>query len=648
MPIQHPILRNVVYTLLFLSSYTQAVAVENQESAKSVAISQPTSKGHAAVGETAKPLSAAERIAGLRKLLDADRSRRDALNAEVERLERSFREASDQFTELDAQLKAAKGATETKSAEAIAKVQQIEMKWTPARDHFERIIERRKVVQQQIKILDEKLELEHETLGRLESADADVAKNAASKAAISAAKTDSELPAKSAATPENKRDANVPVAKTAMPVAAADDREVHAERELETKQADRATLGEHAQLLDRSIDVFERDLMVGNKLLKNAEAEVAAAQAAHDHVANILSRMSESDNRRPEYQRQLQADLERVAAARKDVEQQKQFITESEALLQRMRQGRLNTHGKIEQAESSVAAARSRVWFLKSPFAPHRAVQWLATNGPRVLAVIVFVFLARWISRLVGRKVVAAIVRRRGSLQGADRDARAETLGRVFQNATGTAILVLGTLAILDQVGVNVTVLLGGAAVIGAAVAFGSQNLIRDFVAGFMILVENQYSVGSVVKIGDVSGVVEDISLRTTVLRDEEGVVHFIPHGQINTVSNMTYSWSRAVLTIAVSYKEDVDRVMQILLEVAQQLSHDPGFSHSIIDEPEMLGVDALGDSSVSIKFLIKTRPMRQWAVKREVLRRIKKKFDELGIAIPFSQRVVQLVHVET
>ncbi|WP_254511470.1 mechanosensitive ion channel family protein [Anatilimnocola floriformis] len=275
-------------------------------------------------------------------------------------------------------------------------------------------------------------------------------------------------------------------------------------------------------------------------------------------------------------------------------------------------------------------------------------MQWLATNGPRVLAVIVFVFLARWISRLVGRKVVAAIVRRRGSLQGADRDARAETLGRVFQNATGTAILVLGTLAILDQVGVNVTVLLGGAAVIGAAVAFGSQNLIRDFVAGFMILVENQYSVGSVVKIGDVSGVVEDISLRTTVLRDEEGVVHFIPHGQINTVSNMTYSWSRAVLTIAVSYKEDVDRVMQILLEVAQQLSHDPGFSHSIIDEPEMLGVDALGDSSVSIKFLIKTRPMRQWAVKREVLRRIKKKFDELGIAIPFSQRVVQLVHVET
>jgi small conductance mechanosensitive channel len=134
---------------------------------------------------------------------------------------------------------------------------------------------------------------------------------------------------------------------------------------------------------------------------------------------------------------------------------------------------------------------------------------------------------------------------------------------------------------------------------------------------------------------------VEKITLRVTVLRDLEGIVHFIPHGTITTVSNMTHGWSRALLEIGVAYKEDVDRVMRILVDIGQDLRRDSKFSSLILADPEMLGVDGFGDSSVLIKFFIKTRPLQQWTVKREMLRRIKKRFDELGIEIPFPHRTV-------
>jgi moderate conductance mechanosensitive channel len=139
---------------------------------------------------------------------------------------------------------------------------------------------------------------------------------------------------------------------------------------------------------------------------------------------------------------------------------------------------------------------------------------------------------------------------------------------------------------------------------------------------------------------------VEDITLRMTVLRDEEGIVHFVPHSQVAVVSNLTYGWSRAVFHISVAYGENVDRVMTVLLDVARDLAASEPFRDDILDEPQMQGVDAFGDSAVTIKFLIKTRPLRQWAVRREMLRRIKAKFDELGIEIPFPQRVLHVHNV--
>ncbi len=178
-------------------------------------------------------------------------------------------------------------------------------------------------------------------------------------------------------------------------------------------------------------------------------------------------------------------------------------------------------------------------------------------------------------------------------------------------------------------------------AVVGLAFAFGAQSLIKDFFSGFMILLEQQYMVNDVVKIDDVTGQVERITLRMTVLRDLEGHVHFIPHGEVNRVSNSTHGWSRAVFDVGVAYGEDIDRVMSVLVDLARQMRKEPEYSGLILEDMEMLGVDSLGESAVVIKFFIKTRPLKQWLVRRELLRRIKNKFDQLGIEIPFPTRTL-------
>jgi small conductance mechanosensitive channel len=182
---------------------------------------------------------------------------------------------------------------------------------------------------------------------------------------------------------------------------------------------------------------------------------------------------------------------------------------------------------------------------------------------------------------------------------------------------------------------------MGGAAVLGLAVAFGAQNLIKDYFSGFMVLLEDQYGINDVVRIGSISGMVEHISLRTTVLRDLEGIVHFIPHGTISTVSNLTHGWSRALFDVDIAYSEDIDRVMEVLLDLGRELRRDPIFGPLILDDPEMLGVDELANSSVIVKFFLKTRPLQQWTVKREMLRRIKNRFDQLGIEIPYPHQTV-------
>ncbi len=235
----------------------------------------------------------------------------------------------------------------------------------------------------------------------------------------------------------------------------------------------------------------------------------------------------------------------------------------------------------------------------------------------------------------------------KGTFRGSslDRENRAQTLVGVFQNVAVIALYIGAGIVVLEALNIPIAPLLGGVAVFGLAVAFGAQNLIKDYFYGFMILLENQYGVNDVVRIGGVAGLVERITLRLTLLRDSEGTAHFIPHGQITTVSNMTHTWSRAVFEIGVGYGEDTDQVVDVLMQLAAEIRQDPELGPVITDDAQMLGVDALGDSAVVVKFFIKTMPLKQWSVKREMLRRIKKKFDELGIEIPFPHRTLYIRH---
>jgi small conductance mechanosensitive channel len=258
-----------------------------------------------------------------------------------------------------------------------------------------------------------------------------------------------------------------------------------------------------------------------------------------------------------------------------------------------------------------------------------------------MLAVLLAMLVGHRLSKSFCERVIWIIAHKGARGTSEEREDRARTLVGVFYNAASVAIFLGGGLMVLQEAGIPIGPLLGGAAVFGLAVAFGAQNLIRDYFYGFVILLENQYKLNDVVKIGELSGQVEQITLRMTVLRDLEGRVHFIPNGQVTAVTNMTHGWSRALFDIGVAYREDVDRVMGVLAELARDLRADPQFAPLILEDATMLGVDEFADSAVVIKFFIKTRPLQQWTVRRELLRRIKNRFDELGIEIPFPHRTV-------
>lgn len=219
--------------------------------------------------------------------------------------------------------------------------------------------------------------------------------------------------------------------------------------------------------------------------------------------------------------------------------------------------------------------------------------------------------------------------------------ARARTLLPLLRTVILVVLVTLVSLFVLAELGVNIAPLLAGAGVIGLAVGFGSQALVKDVITGVFILMEDQFAVGDVVKLGGHSGVVEDISLRTVRLRDLGGNVHIIPYSEVATVENMTKEYSRYVFNVGVSYGEDTDEVVQVLTEIGAELQRDAEFGPMIIEPLEVLGLDSFDDSAVVIKARITTLPIKQWAVGREFNRRMKRRFDELGIEIPFPHRTI-------
>jgi moderate conductance mechanosensitive channel len=210
-----------------------------------------------------------------------------------------------------------------------------------------------------------------------------------------------------------------------------------------------------------------------------------------------------------------------------------------------------------------------------------------------------------------------------------------QTLASLLGNVAGVVIFLIAVLTVLGTF-IEIAPLLASVGVFGLAISFGAQSLVKDVISGTFLLIEGQFGVGDIVRIGDVSGLVEKITIRTTILRDAHGVVHIIPNGSITRVSNMTKNWSRAVLDIGVAYRENVDRVMAVLRDVGQELRADPEWGPLILEDCEVLGIDSFQDSAVVIRMNAKTLPLKQFPVARELRRRIKNRFDAEGIEIPF------------
>ncbi len=258
-----------------------------------------------------------------------------------------------------------------------------------------------------------------------------------------------------------------------------------------------------------------------------------------------------------------------------------------------------------------------------------------AANLARVLAILVCAWL---LLRVLERSVGAFRLRLVSRMSDANAVQRADTLGRVFRYILTLVVAALAVMLVLSQVGVSLAPLIGASGIVGIAIGFGAQSLVKDYFSGFFILLEDQIRQGDVVKLGDYAGLVEDVTLRHVRLRDYDGNVHFVPNGQISTVVNMSRGFAQAVVDVGVGYGEDLDQVMDVMRETGAALRADVAFADRILGDLEIAGVERWADSAVMLRARFRTLPLEQWTVRREFLRRLKRAFDAHGNEIPFPQ----------
>jgi moderate conductance mechanosensitive channel len=309
-------------------------------------------------------------------------------------------------------------------------------------------------------------------------------------------------------------------------------------------------------------------------------------------------------------------------------------------------------------------ALRTLIWFLyfilllnllpealkdfkdfRSTFAQVQAavVKWLSDKGIKaVIAVVVTIFLMRFASALI-RTVFNLFERRADAPDKIAARRRLQTLSAIFSGTVQTIISFIGLMFLLESLDVGITPILASAGVVGLAVGFGAQSLIKDLFSGILILLEDQYSVGDTVKIGDTSGTVEQLTLRVTRIRGLDGALTSIPNGSISVVSNMSKDWSRVVLDVEVSSAQDIDLAMKLMVEAAQEVKAE--MSNDILEEPLMLGIDKLSSTSVTLRLMVKTSATKHFEIGRELRRRIKFAFEREGIKAPMPQQQLILAN---
>ncbi|MDD3806420.1 MAG: mechanosensitive ion channel [Candidatus Marinimicrobia bacterium] len=272
------------------------------------------------------------------------------------------------------------------------------------------------------------------------------------------------------------------------------------------------------------------------------------------------------------------------------------------------------------------------------------SINWVVWGKEAIKIILILV--VSWIMVKIIKRSLKSLEKRmvqRRVLEGeiaTDSSRRVKTLMNLIRQGVIGIIWTVVLLIVLKQIGIEIGPILAGAGIVGLAVGFGAQSLVKDVLSGFFIILEDQIRVGDVAIINGTSGTVEKMNFRITVLRDLQGIVHVFPNGSINSLSNMTHQWSAYVFNVGVAYKENTDKVVRVIQDVLDALKNDKVYGKNIL-ETEIFGVDGLNDSSVMIKGRLKTIPLQQWSVGREFLRRIKLEFDARGIEIPFPHRTL-------
>ncbi|WP_460797652.1 mechanosensitive ion channel family protein [Nocardioides pacificus] len=301
------------------------------------------------------------------------------------------------------------------------------------------------------------------------------------------------------------------------------------------------------------------------------------------------------------------------------------------------------------------------MWKMTGNETASQTAEILLGKPTAILGLIIFGLLARWVlHRLIDRVVARAedgVLPSRVSrmslghtplTQGLStaptsqrRVQRTRTMGSLLKSILTGVVFAITAVMVMAEVGVNITPIIASAGILGLALGFGAQTLVKDFLSGIFMIFEDQYGVGDVVDVGEASGTVEAVGLRVTRLRDINGTVWYVRNGEILRVGNMSQNWARSVIDVGVAYHEDLVKVRRVLQEVAHDLWQDDDFRGLVIEEPEVWGVEALAADAVTVRVALKTAPMEQWAVAREMRQRIKARFDYEGIEIPFAQRVI-------
>ncbi|MCK5060019.1 MAG: mechanosensitive ion channel family protein [Candidatus Pacebacteria bacterium] len=271
----------------------------------------------------------------------------------------------------------------------------------------------------------------------------------------------------------------------------------------------------------------------------------------------------------------------------------------------------------------------------------NQIILWIQEHGLQIVLIFAVALVVRKFSSVFIEKTVRRLIVSDKFLDNKEEKQREDTIIKIFENTLGITVWIVIVLMILSELGVEIGPILAAAGIAGVAIGFGGQYFIRDLISGLFIIVENQYRIGDVVCFSKICGLVEDVSLRKTILRDLDGTVHHVPHGEITTVSNLSKEYARVNLNISVSYASDLENVIKVVNKVGKELAEDGDWEEHIKKAPQFLRVDAFEDSGIAIKILGETKPLKQWDVTGELRKRLKIAFDKEGIEIPFPQRVI-------